>query len=300
MTTGALAVASVAVVVPTLARPKELRRCLECLAAARRKLGFRVYVCDSSTGEDDRAAVREVCAQHDWVTLTSHTGKNVGAARNCCARSASEDLLINVDDDLEVEPDAIDRLVSRYEEGSGRRIVAGSITWDGEWTTPKKIRRIGYARPAAEGEAPDFVIGGFFLYPRSFAMRWPWNERIDTSDDIFMGALWRSHGVEQLYAPGARAYHPELPTDSDPSRIADAVRNQRWHIYGLLFDSVIANPNLQRTLAYETLGFAASAKLYLLQPRWAIPFLRSWAAGHLQLFADRRYLREIVARGADR
>jgi glycosyltransferase involved in cell wall biosynthesis len=285
---------SVAVVVPTLSRPEGLARCLETLAAARANLGFPVYVCDSTPTEDGRAAVREVCARHDWVTLTTHAGTNVSAARNACAQAASEDLLINVDDDLELEPEAIDRLVRRYAEGSGRRVVAGSLTWDGAWTTPKKIRSIGYARPALRGEKPDFVIGGFFLYPRALAYAWPWNERIDTSDDIFMGAVWRAHGVEMLFADDARAYHPELPTNSDPARTADAVRNQRWHIYALLFDSLIANPSLRRTIAYETIGFAASAKLYLWRPRWAIPFLRSWLAGHLRLLADRRYLREIV------
>lgn len=285
---------SVAVVVPTVARPKELSRCLDSLAAARGKLSFRVYVCDSSRSESDRAAVREVCARHQWVSLSTHSGTNVAAARNCCAAAAEEELLINVDDDLQVEPDAIDRLVDRYREGSGPRIVAGSLSWDGSWTTPKKIRDIGYARPVNAGEKPDFVIGGFFLYPRAFALAWPWNERIDTSDDIFIGAVWRSHGIEQMFAEGARAYHPELPTDSDPSRVADAVHNQRWHIYALLFDSVLANPSPRRTFAYETLGFAASARLYLFQRRWAIPFLRSWVVGHLRLIADRRYLRGIV------
>jgi glycosyltransferase involved in cell wall biosynthesis len=287
---------SIAVVVPTVARPKELSRCLESLAAARQNLAFPVYVCDSSRREADRAVVREVCARHEWVTLSTHSGSNVAAARNACAKAAAEELLINVDDDLQLEPDAIDRLVARYAEGSGPRIVAGSLNWDGSWTTPKKIRDIGYARPVADRESPDFVIGGFFLYPRAFAIAWPWNERIDTSDDIFIGAVWRSHGVEQMFAGDARAYHPALPTDADPSRIADAVHNQRWHIYALLFDSVLANPNLRRTVAYETLGFAASARLYLFKRRWAIPFLRSWAVGHLRLFADRRYLRGIVKR----
>jgi len=285
---------SVAVVVPTVARPAELGRCLETLAVAREKLGFPVYVCDSSRTEASREAVREVCARHDWVTLRSHDGTNVAAARNACAAAAEEELLINVDDDLELEPEAIDRLVGRYAEGNGPRVVAGSLSWDGSWTTPKKIRDIGYARPVAAGEKADFVIGGYFLYPRAFAIAWPWNERIDTSDDIFMGAVWRSHGVELLFAEDSRAYHPELPTDSDPARVADAVRNQRWHIYALLFDSLLANPSLRRTIAYETLGFAASAKLYLFRPRWALPFLGSWLMGHVRLFADRRYLREIV------
>jgi hypothetical protein len=92
---------------------------------------------------------------------------------------------------------------------------------------PKK-HRIGYGRPALEGEEPDFVIGVSFLYPRTFALTWPWNERIDTADDIFMGR------------------------------------------------------------------FAASAKVYLRRPSLAIPFLRSWFAGHVRLLTGRRYLKDLV------
>ncbi len=77
--------------------------------------------------------------------------------------------------------------------------------------------------------------------------------------------------------------------------MADAAHDQRWHIYVLLFDALFANPNLRRFVAYETLGFMASAKLFLFKrPRWAIPFLRSWIVGHARLLADRRYLRTMV------
>jgi glycosyltransferase involved in cell wall biosynthesis len=290
------AAASIAVVIPTRARPHELTRCLDSLSAARANLEFPVYVCDSSATEADREAVAAVCERYSWVTLATHTGTNVAAARNFCAQIAEEELLVNVDDDLDLEPEAIERLLDRYRKGQGRRVVAGSVSWDGSWTTPKKIRPIGYARPVHDGERADFAIGAFFLYPRIFALTWPWNERIVTSDDIFMGALWRSHGVEIMFAEDARALHPELPTSSDPARMADAVRNQRWHVYGLMFDALIANPNLGRALAYETLGFMASAKLYLFKPRWTIPFLRSWAIGHLRLLADLGYLRALVRR----
>jgi glycosyltransferase involved in cell wall biosynthesis len=287
---------SIAVVIPTRSRPGELGRCLDRLAEARRRIGFAAYVCDSSASAKDRAATREVCERYEWVTHSVHTGTNVAAARNTCAAIASEDLLVNVDDDLELEPEAIERLAACYEAGEGPRVVSGSVSWDGTWTQPMKMRPIGYSRPPLDGEKPDFVLGAFFLYPRAFALTWPWNERCDTSDDIFMGALWRRQGVELRFAPDARALHPELPTNFDPSRTAAAVRNQRWHIYALLFDSLIANPCLRRTLSYETLGFMASAKLYLFRPRWALPFLWSWIVGHLRLARDYRYLRALVRR----
>jgi glycosyltransferase involved in cell wall biosynthesis len=257
---------------------------------ARERLRFPVYVCDSSPGKADREAVAAIVAAHDWARLAPHEGRNVAAARNACARAASEDLLVNVDDDLELEPQAIDRLVDRYLEARGRRIVAGSVSWDGNWTRPVKKRAIGYGRATEPGEAPDFVVGALFLYPRAFALAWPWNERIQVCDDIFIGALWRSHGVQLLFAPDARALHPELPTSMDGDRLRETVKHQESHVYALLFDSVIANPSLRRTLSYETLGFLASAKLYMRRPSLVLPFLRSWIAGHVKLIADGRYL----------
>ncbi|HEU4707558.1 MAG TPA: glycosyltransferase family A protein [Solirubrobacterales bacterium] len=294
MTEAAAAAASVAVVIPTRSRPQLLRRCLDSLAPAQGRLGFPAYVCDSSPGREERGAVREICSSYPWVRLCPHDGANVAAARNTGARAAREELLVDVDDDLILEPEAIDRLVRRYDEGHGRRVVAGSVAINGTWSAPVKKRRIGYGRPVLEGEEPDFVIGALFLYPRSFAVAWPWNERIDTADDIFMGALWRSHGVRILFEPEARAAHPDVPLSFDPDRLAETVKHQSWHIYSLLFDALIANPNPLRALAYEVLGFLASAKVYLRRPTLAIPFLRSWARGHRRLLADRRYLRQLV------
>jgi len=285
---------TLAVVVPTLSRPDRLGRCLEHLAAARTKLQFPVYVCDSTPDAALREEVRAVCDRYEWVHYSTHASRNVAGARNACARAAHEDLLVNVDDDLELRPDAIDLLYEAYVEDEGRRIVAGSVSWDGQWSTPKKLRAIGYGRPQRVGEHPDFVIGAFFLYPRVFAEAWPWNERIDTADDIFMGALWRSHGVRLLFHGDARALHPELPANSDPERIGATVRHQRCHIYALLFDALIANPSLRHALSYELLGFAASAKLYFRRLSWTVDFLRAWAAGHAGLVSDYSYLRRLV------
>lgn len=285
---------SVAVVIPTRSRPDKLASCLASLEVARRRLGFHVYACDSSPSEEERAAVRRVCDRYEWVTLATHQGRNVSAARNFCTAVAAEELLINIDDDLELEPEAIDRIVARYQEGNGRRVVSGSISWGAHWTTPVKTRPIGYGRPPREGESPDFIPGAFFLYPRAIGLALPWNERIVTSDDIFIGALWRSHDVQMLFAPDARANHPDLPTSFDHARMDDAAHDQRWHIYVLLFDALFANPSLRKLVSYETLGFFASAKFFLRRPRWAPPFLRSWFVGHLRLFADRRYLRQLV------
>lgn len=287
---------SVAVVVPTRSRPEKLRRCLDSLAAAREQLHCPVYVCDSSPDDHIRATVREVCERYDWVIHSTHEGTNIGSAYNACARAAREELLINVDDDLELETDAIDRLLSRYAEGSGRRVVAGSVSWDGTWSAPMKMRPIGFSRLPRDGEAPDFVLGAFFLYPRAFALAWSWNERIDRRNDIFMGAVWRRHRVQIQFAEDARALHEDLPASLDPSRIAEAVHDERWRIYTLLFDALIANPSIVNAFCYEFLGFMAGGKRFLRRPRWAALFVASWIIGHVRLIADLRYLRALARR----
>jgi hypothetical protein len=286
----------VAVVVPTRARPELLARCLGALDAARARFQFKGYVCDSSPDTSNRQAVAGVVARYPWAELHPHDGRNLPAARNACARAANEPLLVNVDDDLVVEPAAIEKLAARYRSGTGRRVVSGSVSWDGVWTEPMVMRPIGYSRLPRPGEAPSFVQGAFFLYPRAFALAWPWNERIPANDDIFMGAVWRAKGVEMLFEREARALHPELPLAFDGDRIGDRALDQHSHIYALLFDAVFANPSAKRALAYETLGFLASAKLYFRRPSWAVRFLRNWVGGHRALLSDRRYLHSLLDR----
>jgi hypothetical protein len=286
--------ASFAVVIPTRSRPERLGRCLDSIAAARGEADFPVYVCDSSPTEELRAAVRAVCERHPFTRLSTHDGRNASAARNACARAASEPLLISVDDDLEIEAGAFEHLSRRYAEEDGRRVVTGSVYFDGQWSRPVKERSIGYGRPVRAGEEPDFITAAFFLYPRSFALTWPWNERIDREEDIFMGAVWRRHGVSMCFAEEARAVHEELPMSSDPGRLVEMARHQRSHVYCLLFDALVANPSARRALAYETLGFAAGAKLYLRRPRTALAFLGAWAMGHLQLLRDLSFLRRLT------
>src|SRR5207245_817519 len=100
----------VAIVVPTRDRPAKLARCLQSQEPARRKIGASVRVCDSSTRPDLRNSVRQICANYPFVTLTEHGGANVAAARNECVRVANADILVIVDDDILVMPDAVDRL----------------------------------------------------------------------------------------------------------------------------------------------------------------------------------------------
>jgi glycosyltransferase involved in cell wall biosynthesis len=280
----------VAVTIPTRNRPAQLRRCLAALGRARQELRFRAWVGDSSD-PDRRAALEEVCAEHDWVRLRFHDGRNVAAARNFCARIADAELIVNVDDDIQVEPDAIRLLVARYEAEGGPRVVGGSVAWGDWWSRPLRVRPFGFARRVEPGEVPDFLNGALFLYPRAFALTWPWNERIRVADDIFMGAVWRAAGVRLLWEPEARARH-------DPERVAYGPEDQDSTIYANLFLSLIAVPDWRRAAAFEVLGFLSALRSFGRRPESLRALLCAWARGHRALLRDRRYLAELVRRPA--
>lgn len=282
---------NLAVVIPTRNRPEKLKRCLSALAEARDLLPFEAYVCDSSDALAAREVVREVCEEFEFVRFFRHSGKNAGAARNFCTRVAAAEILVGVDDEVYVEPDAILRLFEAYKRGKRWRIVAGSVSWTEDlWSKPVVKRPIGYGRKAHPGESADFIVTALFLYPRALALTFPWNDRIRWRDDIFIGALWRSKGVTMMFEPQARAFHDEqLNTYS-------AAEQQGDHVYVNLFDALLANPNPVRALTYELLGFVAGAKLYFRNPKVAWAYLTSWYDGHRRLVRDWRYLKSLVCR----
>jgi glycosyltransferase involved in cell wall biosynthesis len=292
------AAGSVAVVIPTRNRPDRLGICLDALESGHRRSGFSVYVGDSSTSADFRAEVAAVCKRHDFVYLEHHDRTGIAAARNFCTRIAQAELLVNVDDDIYVEEDTVERLVDRYRQRSGWRAVAGSVAWGNEWSRPIVMRRIGYGRPAREAEPPSFLIGALFLYPRALALACPWIETVPTSDDRMMGALWRAKGVEMLFATDARAVHDHrhysYGVQVGSSDTPPPPRHSRDHIYVNLFDALIANRSLLRACQYEVLGFLAGAKTYLRRPGAAWEFVAGWLRGHMQLAKDWGVLRSAA------
>jgi glycosyltransferase involved in cell wall biosynthesis len=276
------------IVVPTKNRPERLARCLTAIAPARRNLEIPVLVGDSSD-DATHPQVVEICGQYEFVTVRRHHGTNVAAARNFCAREARADVLIGVDDDIRIEPDALEELVAGYERSPKPCSIAGTVAWDGLYHEPVVLRRIGYGRPARAGEEPDFLVTALFAYPRELALALPWNERLTAFDDIFIGALWGGHGVNLCFAPRARATHDEVHQHY-------GLRSQAHHVYVTLFIAVWARPDLVRALCFEFLGFAAGAKLYLRTPRSAARYVYEWIRGHVLFVRDTRYLRSAVKR----
>ncbi len=278
----------VEVVIPTKNRAGKLARCIGALEAAREQESFNVLVCDSGDDEESARAVADICGQYPWVRLARHTGTNVAAARNACIANSRAEILINVDDDIQVGHDAIDRLSSAVRRRGDLAVVAGSVRWDGLWSAPLVTRPNGYSRFARPGEAPSFLIGAFFGYRRTLATALPWNEHIRTSDDRFMGALWRCHGVELAYEPEARAIH-------DVERVNYPIASQDAHIYTLLFDTLIANPHLGRALMYSFYGLAVNTRTFVRRPGGFRSYVSALLRGQRLFLRDIAWLRSLTS-----
>jgi glycosyltransferase involved in cell wall biosynthesis len=279
----------VGVVIPTRDRPGALERCLTCLAAAREQSTFTAWVCDSSR-PDRRVEIERICARYPWVELRFHDGRTISAARNYCVRVAEAELLVSIDDDVEVETSAVRALVETYDRGSGPRIVAGAIVWGdaAHPTGPMVLRRIGYGRPAHDGERPDFINSSLFLYPRTFGLRWPWNERMRRGSDVLMGAVWRRNGVTMLWSPEARALHEDR--DMLTAELHDD------YVYALLAHALISERRLNRLALLETVTLVAGLKGYAKSRGTLDAYLRAWLRGHRAFIRDYGYLKELAAR----
>ncbi len=280
---------TVAVVIPTRNRPEKLDRCLDALERQRDDMAFSCHVFDSTPDPELAARVAEVCAAHDWVTLHLHQGANAAAARNQGVRRTTEDVLISCDDDIRLEPGAVRELVEALRRQPPESVVAGSVKWRDDWSAPVVIRRISYGRKARPGERPDFLIGALFAYPRRVAEKYEWQELIRNSEDVYMGALWRSHGVHLSYAPRARAVH-------DDEINYYGVHDQVSHVYANLFDAAVANPSIGRLLSYELIGFVAGFRNFAIRRHETRSFFRAWWRGHRAFVRDLRVLRATVRR----
>jgi glycosyltransferase involved in cell wall biosynthesis len=277
----------VAVIIPTRNRPEKLERCLDALAAAREVTTFTAHVCDSSRPEVAEQ-VAQICARHPFVELVSHDRTGASAARNVGTAASSSELIVSVDDDVYVEPGAIDALVSEYRRQESPSVVAGSVEWS-HWTSrPLVMRSIGFGREARAGEDPEFLVSALILYPRDLAMALPWNERLWPYDDRYVSLIWRAAGARLAFAPEARAKHDDIHTEYPVDREAD-------RIYVNALDAGLVAPALGRLLGFELLGFAACAKKWARSPRGAWAIVAAWWRGHRALARDLSVLRATVA-----
>jgi hypothetical protein len=236
-----------------------------------------------------RSAVDEVCSAFPFVSVHRHDRAGLAAARNECTLAGVAPLIVSVDDDVYVTPSAINRLVERYANGHGWRIVAGSVFWGDAGSSAVRMRKIGYGTADTDETQADFCVTALVLYPRALARQCRFNERIASSDDRFIGALWRSKEVRLLWEPTAAAQH-----DDEHNTGLQTAKHHDSHIYVNLFDAVLVRRSVFWALAFELLGFAAGAKLYFRGARSAFQYCWAWLRGNLLFIRDWRWLRQLA------
>ena len=260
-----------------------LERCLEALAAAREQRSFDAVICDSSSGEN-AAATAAVVAKFPWATYVAHDLDGPCAARNLGAHAASGELLVYVDDDVYVEPDAVAILAGHVEQAATTTVAAGTLWLDNAWTQPAVMRANGHARPAQAGEPTEWFISALLCVPRALVLDCPWDEDRRYYDDRFSLMLWRRHGAALDFVPAARARHDDV-------RKVYPLAQERHRIYANLFDAVFLRRSVRWVLAFELLGFATSAKRFARTPRGALGLVAEWVRGNVHFLRDARRLR---------
>ena len=150
------------------------------------------------------------------------------------------------------------------------------------------MRLTSYGRNLRPQELPSFLIGGFYSYPRALVgLACPWNARILTFADIFIGTLWHVNILAVLFEPQARAVNEGATTTPNEE-------NGKYNICINLFDTLLANPTVPRALAYELLGFAAGAKTYFRHSETTWLHLCACYREHRALVRDWDYLKALV------
>jgi GT2 family glycosyltransferase len=283
VTGGAVVRRTAAVVIPTRNRPQKLAHCLSAI----RDEGdvgenITIIVADSSTSEALRNDTA-LAAVKAGATYVYHGLVGAAAARNFGARRADCDVIISLDDDVYVRPGALSRIMAPFASDMWK-VVAGAVRFDSNWSTPVKMRPIGYGRPVREGESPDFLISAFLAYPRALVLEWPWPESLVSSEDRFMGTVWRFHGVPMAYVPDALAIH-----DADVHSYG--VDHYRYHIYANLSDAVFAHRSPMLVATFEAVGLALALRQAGLGQ--VLRCAAAWCKGHSDWIRDRRALKRV-------
>lgn len=83
----------------------------------------------------------------------------------------------------------------------------------------------------------------------ALALALPQNTRIRRSEDMFLGALWRSRGVTLLFEPRALAVHDEQHHERKVGHV-------EHRAYANLFDALLANRDLRREQSQPSFTFS--------------------------------------------
>lgn len=216
----------------TLGRPMELRRCLQALVPQAEAAGAQVIVVDNSADGDARSVV----AEFPSVEYGSETRRGSSFARNAARRLASGTWIAYLDDDAVPRPDWLER-VRRFVGSGGPDAAGGLVVTVLPPDTSRRVRSLyrGMDDSLDAGREPrlyrdDESPGGGNCVVRAavFDAVGGFDERISLYfDDVDFFARVRAAGHEV-------AYDPSIVIDHLPPKARLTLRGllERGYQYG--------------------------------------------------------------------
>lgn len=272
----------IAAVIPTYNRAGHLKLLLASLAAQTRHLEQIVVADDGSTdGTYDvtrraAAAASDVTISH--ISLGPNGGMRAGRARNVGAANldASVDVVIFLDPDLVLAPDAVER----YAEAAGRwpgSVIMGTVAWmrdvesdriraaleegdtdmldafvpngapervEGTFVGPELREGFGEAAGVVHPMRAEWSVSLNYAWPRAaYTSIGGFNERMHGYgfDDMEIGMRAGAAGVTAVAAPDIRAWHqwhPKQSTAMVENQINLDYVLRRWPVSDVIADNV--------------------------------------------------------------
>ena len=133
---------SVAVIIPTYNRPKQLIACLESISSQSLIPQELIIIDDGELNRDFCDKIRNIFSSDLSVKITQSSKEpGTSAARNTGIALASTDLVLILDDDVVIGRRYIERVVDTYKK-YGSEHLAGVGGFDSDLRSPSKIERL--------------------------------------------------------------------------------------------------------------------------------------------------------------
>jgi len=202
----------VSIVVPTFARPAELARCLDAIAALERAVPFEVVVVDDGGPEPLDALIAARAARLDLHLVRQPRG-GPAAARNAGAARARGAWLAFIDDDCTPDPGWLAALVRELERDD-RRLLGGSVAnalpGNPYATASEHVAQFVYDHNrTARAREPFFRTNNIALAADLFRAVGGFTTTIPsrTAEDKELCDRWVAHGLALAHAPSAVVRH---------------------------------------------------------------------------------------------
>lgn len=204
---------AVSIVVPTFARPAQLRRCLDGIVRLQAAtFSFEVVVVDDG-GPEPLDTLIASCAQGLDVRLIRQSRGGPAAARNAGVALARGRILAFIDDDCTPAADWLSAFV-RELEGDDRRLLGGrvenALPGNPYSTASEHISQFVYEYSRRGGaREPFFTTNNIALAADLFRAVGGFQTSIPsaTAEDKEFCDRWRAHGLALAHVPSAVVHH---------------------------------------------------------------------------------------------